>query len=187
MEKVIVPPGQRVIDELPVLQYSHIPKIDISNWKLTLKGLVEGELQLSFEDITRMEKTELALPFHCVTGWSNLTTKWGGILFKSLVERFPLKAGARFAYITCFDNYSTNLPIEVLCEPNVILAYELNGRPLPSQHGYPLRLVVPGRYAYKSAKWLRDIWFLEQDKKGFWEQRGYSNSADPYKEERYSP
>lgn len=186
MKKNILPPGQREVKDLPVLHYAHIPKLNIDDYRLTIKGLVRTELELSFEDILGLPKIELTAPFHCVTGWSNLAVKWGGALAKSLIDLISLSPEAKFLYITCYDGYSTNMPIELLIESDSILAYELEGSLLPPEHGFPLRLVVPKRYAYKSPKWIRSLEFLEKDKKGYWESRGYSNSADPYKEERYA-
>ncbi|MFN3534731.1 MAG: molybdopterin-dependent oxidoreductase, partial [Desulfatiglandales bacterium] len=139
-----------------------------------------------FGDLLGLPEVKISTPFHCVTGWSNLGLRWGGILFKEFLKRTEPKKEAKFAFFRCYDGYTTNLPLEVLMDEDVILAYELEEKPLPPEHGFPLRLVVPKRYAYKSPKWLGEIEFSEIDRKGYWEMRGYSNSADPYKEERYS-
>lgn len=187
MEKKILPPGQRAVKDLPVLHYSHIPELKTDEYRLIIRGHVEEEIELTFKEILELPKTEITAPFHCVTGWSNLAVKWGGTLAKNLFSKVRPRTEAKFVYITCYDGYSTNLPVEMLVEPDCILAYELEGEVLPPEHGFPLRLVVPQRYAYKSPKWLKSIEFLEKDKKGYWELRGYSNNADPYKEERYSP
>jgi len=181
-----VPPGQKVVDNLPVLHYSTIPVINIKEWSLRVEGLVKNPVKLSMEDIIGMKGVEVLAPFHCVTGWSNMEVKWKGVLFKDLVELVQPQNSAKYVFVTCYDRYSTNLPLEIALQPDVVLAYKLWDEELPPQHGYPLRLVVPKRYAYKSAKWVKEIKFLERDMKGFWESRGYSNSADPFKEERYS-
>lgn len=187
MEGKTLPPGQKLVKDLPVLHYSHIPELDINEYRLIIKGLVQTEAELSYKDILKLPKAEITAPFHCVTGWSNLTVKWGGTLARNLISFVIPRSEAKFVFITCHDGYTTNMPLGVLMEPDSILAYELEGKVLPPEHGFPLRLVVPKRYAYKSPKWLKSIEFLEKDRKGYWESRGYSNSADPYKEERYAP
>lgn len=184
--KNVLPPGQKAVDHLPVLQYSAIPDVDISKWRLKIMGLVGRPKELRLDEIKSLRPCEITAPFHCVTGWSNMSVRWKGVRFLDVLDLCLPKDEARYAYFTCLDGYSTNLPLEVLKDPEVVLAYELNGRELPLEHGWPLRLVVPKRYAYKSAKWLSGVEFLARDKKGYWELRGYSNSADPFKEERYS-
>jgi len=181
-----IPPGQKVVDNLPVLHYSSVPVININQWSLTVDGLVRNSLKFSMEDILKIKSVEILAPFHCVTGWSNMEVKWKGVLFKDIVDIVQPFDSAKYVFVTCYDNYTTNLPLDVVLQTDVILAYGLWDKELPPQHGYPLRLVVPKRYAYKSAKWVKEIKFIEKDKMGFWESRGYSNSADPFKEERYA-
>ncbi len=181
-----LPPGQRLTDEFPVLHYGEVPNVDIEKWDFTISGKVKKNLRLSFSEFKNLPTTELKADFHCVTTWSKFDLLWKGILFKeiaSLVEPLP---EARFVLIFALGGYTTNLPIDIAMDDDVIFAFEYDKKPLTPEHGYPLRLVVPKRYAYKSAKWVRGIEFLEFDQLGFWEQRGYSNSADPWKEERYS-
>ncbi len=180
-----LPPGQRLIQDFPVLHYGSIPKIDINEWRFTIRGLVKHPVQFTFEEFLRLPSLTLKTDFHCVTGWSKFDLLWRGVLFKTIAEIAEPFSGARYVSIIAENEYTTNLPLEVALDKDVIFAYEYDGKPLTPEHGYPLRLVVPERYAYKSAKWVKGIELLERDRPGFWEIRGYSNSADPWKEERY--
>jgi DMSO/TMAO reductase YedYZ molybdopterin-dependent catalytic subunit len=180
-----IPPGQRLVKDLPVLHYGEIPKIDINNWDFTVKGLVRSPLRFTFQEFIKLPSVELVADFHCVTGWSMLDLKWKGILFKTIAQLAEPLSEARYVLILAENDYTTNLPLDVAMDDDVIFAFEYDGKPLTPEHGYPLRLVVPKRYAYKSAKWVRGVEFLSEDRPGFWEIRGYSNSADPWKEERY--
>lgn len=148
--------------------------------------MVENPLTLSYDEFLGLPKSESVSDFHCVTGWSKLDNKWEGVLFKTVsVLVRPLKE-AQYVTIGCENEYTTSLPLADLLDSDVILAYRLSGRPLSPDHGGPLRLVVPKKYAYKSAKWVRKLQFTAKQELGFWEIRGYSNTADPWKEERYT-
>ena len=186
MKKDRLPPGQRVREDFPVLHYGDVPQFNEKTWDFTVKGLVKKPLKFSYKDLLSLPATELSADFHCVTGWSKFALRWKGILFRTIASiAEPLKE-ARFVNIIAEQGYTTNLPMDAAMGDDIIFAYEYNGKPLTPEHGFPLRLVVPERYAYKSAKWVRGVDFLKEDKKGFWETRGYSNSADPWKEERFS-
>lgn len=181
-----LPPGQRLAKGFPVLHYGDIPEFDEKKWSFTARGLIEKPLKLTYKEFLSLPSTELTTGFHCVTGWSKLDIQWKGVLFKTIASMIkPLKE-AKFVEIIAEYGYTTNLPTAVLMDDDVIFAYGLDRKSLTREHGFPLRLVVPKRYAYKSAKWVRGIEFLKEDRPGFWEKRGYSNSADPWKEERFS-
>jgi DMSO/TMAO reductase YedYZ molybdopterin-dependent catalytic subunit len=180
-----LPPGQRLIEDFPVLHYGDAPEVNIEDWDFTVKGLVRNPLRLSFDEFMKLPSVELRADFHCVTGWTKFNLHWKGVLFKTIAELANPLPDARYVLIFAENNYTTNLPLDIAMDNDVIFAYEYEGKPLTPEHGYPLRLVVPKRYAYKSAKWVRGIEFLQKDRPGFWEVRGYSNSADPWKEERY--
>lgn len=149
-------------------------------------GLIEKPLKVTYKEFLSFPSKELTADFHCVTGWSKLNLSWKGILFKTIASMIKPFKEARFVEIIAAGRYTTNLLLSVLMDNDVLFAFGLEGKPLPREHGFPLRLVVPKRYAYKSAKWVTGVRFLKEDKPGFWEKRGYSNSADPWKEERFS-
>lgn len=180
-----LPPGQRLIDDFPVLHYGSVPEIDISKWRFIISGLVRNNLVFTFEQFKNLPSLKLRADFHCVTGWSRFDLLWEGVLFKTIAVLAGPLPEAGYVNIIAWNNYTTNLPIETAMDDDVIFAYNYDGRPLTPAHGHPLRLVVPKRYAYKSAKWVTGIEFLAEDRPGFWENRGYSNTADPWKEERY--
>ena len=180
-----VPPGQYVTEEFPVLHLGPVPKFDPESWEFRIFGQVESPLILSYQGLMRLPKVEVAADFHCVTGFSKLDNRWAGVTFKELIGRVRLKPEARYVTVHCDAGYTTNLPLEVIKDDGVLFAYCHNGQALTPEHGWPLRLVVPKRYAYKSAKWVRGLEFMREDRPGFWEQRGYHNEADPWKEERY--
>ena len=181
-----VPPGQRVVQGFPVLDLGIRPEIPLDQWRLEVGGLVAHPVVLTWEDYLRLPQEERISDFHCVTGWSTLDNRWEGVPFHRLVEVVQPHPEARYVFFTSYDGYSTNLPLEVLMDPDVLLAHRWNGAPLTREHGGPVRLVVPSKYAWKSAKWVRGITFMKEDRRGFWEVRGYSNTADPWTEDRYA-
>jgi len=179
-----LPPGQYRVDELPVLHVGSVPVFDQASWTFEVYGLVERPLKLSWGDFLSLPRYTSVSDFHCVEGWSRLDNKWEGVSLRTIVEMVEPKVEARFCTIECEGGYTTSLPIEDLIDEDVLLAYRLNDGELSPEHGGPLRLVVPKKYAYKSAKWVRRIKFTEQQELGYWEKRGYSDTADPWKEER---
>jgi len=181
-----VPPGQRVTERLPVLQYGGVPEFDENTWTLRIWGLVEAEQTLTYDEVTAMPTTRVVADIHCVTGWSKLDTAWEGVMFRHLAQRVKPRPEARFVLIHAEHDYTANLPLGVLMDEDVLLAWKYNDAILSPEHGYPLRLVVPQRYFWKSAKWVRGIEFMADDRPGFWEQYGYHNNGDPWKEERYA-
>lgn len=180
-----VPPGQRVVEGFPVLHYSRVPRINLATWRLHVHGLVETPLDLTWEDFLELPQVSLKADFHCVTHWTRLDNLWEGVTFRELAAQVRPLPEASHVLAHCYDGFTTNIPLEVLMDHDVLLARRHDGADLPQMHGWPLRLVVPKRYAWKSAKWVSGLEFLAQDRPGFWEQRGYHNDADPWKEERY--
>ncbi|HMD02773.1 MAG TPA: sulfite oxidase-like oxidoreductase [Candidatus Baltobacteraceae bacterium] len=181
-----VPPGQTVTAGFPVLHVGDVPVFDPATWRLRFFGLVENPFELSWDELRAEPAVEWRGDIHCVTRWSKLATIWRGVPFKRLVERAKPKPEARYVLQHADNDYSTNLPLEAMLGDDCLVAYEFDGTPLEPIHGGPVRMLVPKLYFWKSAKWVKGIEFLEEDRKGFWEVRGYHNGADPWKEERYS-
>jgi DMSO/TMAO reductase YedYZ molybdopterin-dependent catalytic subunit len=181
-----VPPGQRLVSRLPVLHYGSIPAFQEATWDFRLYGLVQEEISFTYQQILALPKLRVVTDIHCVTTWSMLDTIWEGVSAGVLLSYVSLLPEARYVMVHCDHGYTTNLPLEALLDDDVLFAYRYNDAPLPAQHGYPLRLVVPKRYFWKSAKWVRALEFMSHDRRGFWESRGYHNDGDPWKDERYS-
>ncbi len=181
-----MPPGQVVTPKLPVLHHGSVPAVDLATWDLRIFGLVKAPLHLSYEDILAMPRVRVIADVHCVTGWSKLDSEWEGVQFRELAWRAQPLAEAAFVEAVAEAGYTTSLPLDVLMDDDVLLAYRYGGAPLTPEHGWPLRLLVPKRYFWKSAKWLRGLEFMAQDRLGFWERSGYNNHADPWLEERYA-
>jgi len=182
-----LPPGQSLTQKFPVLHYGPTPRYqDLSQWDLRVFGLVEEDKAFSFEDILAMPKARVTVDIHCVTRWSRFDTAWEGVLFRDFLEYVDVKPEAKYVVAHCEYGYTTNLPLETMLEDDVLLAYHYAGQPLDPEHGYPLRTLVPQKYFWKSAKWLRGLEFRADDKLGFWEQAGYHNEADPWLEQRFA-
>jgi DMSO/TMAO reductase YedYZ molybdopterin-dependent catalytic subunit len=175
-----------VTEKFPVLHYGNVPRFDRQTWDFKVFGLVEEPVSLSYDELLKLPATRIVADIHCVTGWSKLDTVWEGALFQEVIELVEMKFQAEFVMVHCDHDYTTNVPLEVLMDDDVLLAYRYDDAPLTPEHGYPLRLVVPQRYFWKSAKWVRGLELMAQDRLGFWEVRGYHNDADPWKEERYA-
>jgi DMSO/TMAO reductase YedYZ molybdopterin-dependent catalytic subunit len=183
-----VPPGQYVTGKFPVLHYGSVPEYtDLSTWDLRIWGEIEEPKTFSYDEFRALPTTTVTTDIHCVTRWSKLDTLWEGVAFKEFLNHIPaLKPSAKFVVFHCEQGYTANVPLEVLMDDDVLLAYKFDGQELDPEHGYPLRSFVPKKYFWKSAKWLRGIEFLAQDRLGFWERYGYNNHADPWLEERYA-
>jgi len=181
-----IPPGQVLTQKWPVLHYGDVPKVDLATWDFQLVGLVENPLRLSWSDFKALPRTSVHCDIHCVTRWSRLDNTFEGVAFKELYDRVVPGPKAKFVMVHAERGFTTNIPLADLLEPNVILADTHDGKPLPNEHGGPLRLVVPHLYFWKSAKWARGLEFLSADQPGFWEQYGYHMRGDPWAEERYS-
>ncbi|HEY7588543.1 MAG TPA: molybdopterin-dependent oxidoreductase [Thermoplasmata archaeon] len=181
-----VPPGQRQVRKWPRLDLGIVPRFDLKTWDLRVDGQVDRPLRLSHEELLRLPSFATRSDFHCVTGWTTFDNDWKGVTIREIASEAKIRPAARYATFTCGDGYTTSHPLDVLFEDGVLLAYEWDGQPLPIEHGGPLRLLVPKRYAYKSAKWVRQLTFTDEEELGYWEVRGYSNTADPWTEDRYS-
>jgi DMSO/TMAO reductase YedYZ molybdopterin-dependent catalytic subunit len=181
-----IPPGQYLTDKFPVLSYGPTPRFNPARWDFRVLGMVESELRLSYQEFRALPQTRQVSDFHCVTTWSRLDNEWEGVKVLDLMKLVRLKPEARYVIVHCDGGYTANLPLNEFLDDDVILAHRHDGRDLDPDHGYPLRLVVPKLYGWKSAKWVRAIEFTDLDRRGFWEVRGYHNHADPWREERYS-
>lgn len=180
-----LPPGQYLTRGFPVLDLGIRPRFDPDRWTLKVHGEVENPLEWTWEELRALPSVEQTADFHCVTRWSKYDVRWRGVPFRHVAELVRPKPEARHVIAVCGDGYTTNLPLEAMLDEDVLLAYELEGEPLPIEHGGPLRTLVPKRYAWKSAKFLRELRFTAQDEPGYWEVRGYHNEADPWREERF--
>jgi DMSO/TMAO reductase YedYZ molybdopterin-dependent catalytic subunit len=181
-----LPPGQTLTDKFPVLSYGPTPRFDPTRWDFRVVGMVEKELRLDYRQFRELPLSRQVSDFHCVTTWSRFNNVWEGVKTLDLVKLVKLSPEARFVIVHCDGGYTTNLPLRAFLDDDVMLAHRHDGRDLEPDHGWPVRLVVPKLYAWKSAKWVRAIEFSDRDRRGFWEVRGYHNHADPWREERYS-
>jgi DMSO/TMAO reductase YedYZ molybdopterin-dependent catalytic subunit len=180
-----LPPSQTSTDKFPVLTYGDVPKISTADWRFRVWGLVEKEAVWPWEEFMRFPQTTMRADFHCVTHWSRFDDDWTGVLFKDLIKFVGVKPEAKHVVQHAYGGYTTNLALDVMLEEDVMFAHTFNGQPLPREHGGPMRVFTPRRYAWKGAKWVNGLEFLAEDRPGFWEVNGYSNTADPWKEERY--
>jgi DMSO/TMAO reductase YedYZ molybdopterin-dependent catalytic subunit len=183
--KTKLPPGQITTAKFPVLTHGETPDIAIEEWRLRVFGLVEKEITWTWDEFMRLPQTTINADFHCVTTWSRFNDDWKGVLVRDLVKHIQLKPNAKFVMQHAYGGYTTNLSLHVMVEEDVMLAHTFNGEPLPKKHGGPARVFTPRRYAWKGAKWIHALEFMAHDKPGFWEDGGYSMTADPWMEERY--
>jgi DMSO/TMAO reductase YedYZ molybdopterin-dependent catalytic subunit len=181
-----VPPNQRLIEEFPVLHYNGIPQFNKSKWQFRIWGLVEKERKLSYDEFTALPRNKVLSDIHCVTSWSKLNNLWEGISSNEIRKFANIKPEAKYVMIYCADDYYTNLAFEDFFSEDVLFALKYNNQDITPEHGYPVRLVVPKLYLWKSAKWVTGVQFLAKDTHGFWESRGYHNHGNPWQEERYS-
>lgn len=180
-----LPPGQHEVNNWPVLDIGHKPEISLEGWTLTVGGGVTNPTVWTWDDFLAEATFKSRSDFHCVTSWSTFDNEWEGVSFKRLIEVVKPLSSAKFVLFTAYDDYTTNLPLDACNDEDVLLASTWNGRPLTKDHGGPVRMIIPKRYAWKGAKWVKAIAFSDQDQKGFWEIRGYSNSAFPWNNDRY--
>ena len=181
-----VPPGQKVVENWPVLTYGGTPRIEKKDWRLRLSGLVQKDVEFAWDQFTALPTTTVHCDIHCVTSWSRMDNDFEGVAFLELMNHLKPSPEARAILVHCYGGYITNLLLKDVMLPDVLLAYRHDGKELEAQHGGPCRLVVPHLYFWKSAKWVRGIEFVREDTPGFWEQYGYHIRGDPWKEERYS-
>ncbi|HEX2343869.1 MAG TPA: sulfite oxidase-like oxidoreductase [Vicinamibacterales bacterium] len=188
-----LPIGQHEVKNWPVLDLGDVPDIALDRWRLELAGLVENPTTLTWDEFMKLPQVEDVSDFHCVTTWSRFGNHWRGVRFRTIVELAVPKDEARFVLCTGYDvapgtntPYTVNLPLARAVEDDVLLVHTWEGRPLPREHGGPVRIITPKLYAWKGAKWIRKVEFLARDQKGFWEVRGYSNTGEPWFNDRYS-
>lgn len=180
-----LPPGQYDTDKWPVLHYGEVPTPDLARWDFRIFGLVEEPVRFTYEELMRLPRVSVRSDIHCVTRWSRLDNLWEGVAVKEVLKHVRVLPEARYVMVHAENHYTTNLPLEDLLRDESILAFRHDGKDLTPEHGWPLRLVVPHLYFWKSAKWVRGMEFLAEDRPGFWEQYGYHMRGDPWKEERY--
>ena len=180
-----LPPGQYLTEKWPVLHAGSVPDTDLATWDFRVFGEVESPITLTWDEFSALPKAENVQDIHCVTRWSRFDARFGGVHWRELAELVRPKPSASFVIAHSEQGYTANVPIESLEDDNALLATDADGAPLTPEHGWPLRLVIPGKYFWKSAKWLRAIELRSTDEPGFWERYGYHNDADPWREERY--
>lgn len=180
-----IPPGQYLTERFPVLTVGRNPKVDMTSWSLRIWGEVEEPYSLTWEELLALPQTTITTDIHCVTRWSKLDTTWTGVLVSDLLERARVKPTGTHVMAHCDGGYTTNVPLEALHAPEVLVTHTYEGEPLEPDHGGPLRLLVPSRYFWKSAKFLRQLEVMPEDRQGFWELNGYHNDADPFTEQRH--
>jgi DMSO/TMAO reductase YedYZ molybdopterin-dependent catalytic subunit len=180
-----LPPGQYLTEKWPILHAGDVPKTDLATWDLKIWGEVETPVTLSFAQLQALPATDLTIDIHCVTRWSRFDTRFKGVRWRELAALCVPKESARFVIAHAEQGYTANVPLAALEDENALVVYEADGAPLTPDHGWPVRLFIPSKYFWKSAKWLRGIELSPVDKPGFWERYGYSNDADYWKEERY--
>ncbi|MBK5266901.1 MAG: sulfite oxidase-like oxidoreductase [Acidimicrobiia bacterium] len=180
-----VPPGQYVTDRFPVLHAGIVPTIDLEHWDFRVDGLVAETTSFSLAQIKAMPTVDVTTDIHCVTKWSKLDTNWHGVRVADFLANVEVAPQATHVLIGAEHGFTANLPIADLVLPDNLLAWEFGGTELELEHGWPLRLVVPHLYFWKSVKWVRSLTFLAADQPGFWERNGYHMYGDPFKEQRY--
>jgi DMSO/TMAO reductase YedYZ molybdopterin-dependent catalytic subunit len=180
-----LPPGQYLTEKWPVLHAGTVPDTDVATWDFRVWGEVEHPITLAWEQFNDLPRTENVQDIHCVTRWSRFDTRFGGVHWRELAELVRPKPSARYVIAHAEQGFTANVPLQFLEHEDALLATDADGEPLGPEHGWPLRLVIPGKYFWKSAKWLRGIELRATDQPGFWERYGYHNDADPWREQRY--
>ncbi len=179
-----LPPGQRIVEKEREVDLGIRPPFDPQTWQLCVRGLVKQEIKLTWDEFLKLPTVTVQADLHCVEGWSVVDILWEGPRVASVIEMAGPREEARFVYFECADGYSTSIPLQLAMSEGVILARLRNGQEIPAERGGPIQLVVPDRYGYKWARWVRQIELLAEDRLGYWEQRGYSNTADVWKNDR---
>jgi DMSO/TMAO reductase YedYZ molybdopterin-dependent catalytic subunit len=182
-----LPPGQKLVQNWPVLDLGVHPDVPLDQWQLKIHGLVENPVTLNWDQFTALPQFKDVSDFHCVTTWSKFEMEWEGVAFFTLADLVKPKPKAKFVFFKSYDGYSTNNPLDVCMDDDVLIAHKAYGKPISMEHGGPARVIVPKKYAWKGAKFIREITFIDRDILGFWEVRGYSNEADPWLEQRFAP
>jgi DMSO/TMAO reductase YedYZ molybdopterin-dependent catalytic subunit len=182
----LLPPGQSLTLKWPVLHYGSVPHFDPSTWDFRIHGHVEEPLRWTWQEFNTLPKVQRTSDFHCVTRWSRFDNRWEGVAFREVLRRVKLRPGAAYVLVHAEQGFTANVPLSDLDREDVLFATHHDGQPLSPEHGYPVRLIVPHLYAWKSVKWVRGLEFLDHDVPGFWEQNGYHMYGDPWKEQRFS-
>ena len=180
-----LPPGQHTVEKLPVLDLGIQPRIGEEDWALEIGGEVENELRIDWKSLMKFNYVEEMSDFHCVTTWSKYDCKWGGFKMSEVLDEVRPHSDAEHVLLVSYDGYTTNVPIEAVYSIRTLLATSLNGKPLSTKHGGPVRIIIPHLYAWKSTIFVKQIVFTNKMQLGYWEKRGYSNTADPWREERF--
>jgi DMSO/TMAO reductase YedYZ molybdopterin-dependent catalytic subunit len=184
-ERRRLPPGQRLVKDWPVLDLGTQPNLAARDWQLTVGGLVDRPLTVSWADLARLPRFESQSDIHCVTAWSRFDNRWAGVAAATLLRLVQPRPDARFVILRSYDGYATTVPLADFAGDDVLLATHWEGQPLSRAHGGPVRLVLPQLYFWKSPKWLRHVWFTDRDVRGYWEARGYHKRGDPWAQQRY--
>jgi DMSO/TMAO reductase YedYZ molybdopterin-dependent catalytic subunit len=180
-----LPPGQSLTLKWPVLHYGSVPRFDPGHWDFRVTGLVSHPLRFTWIEFNQLPRVQRSSDFHCVTRWSRFDNRWDGVAIREIFLRAAPQPAAKYALIHAEQGYTANVPLSDLDREDVLLATDHDGAPLAPEHGYPLRLIVPQLYAWKSVKWVRGMELLDQDQAGFWEQNGYHMRGDPFQEQRF--
>lgn len=181
-----LPPGQRLVQDWPVLDLGIQPQIFTADWKLKIGGLVENPVEWDWETFMAQPQVKDVSDIHCVTSWSRYDNLWEGVSARHILDLVKPKPEVRHVLFHSYDDYTTNVRLDVFSAPDVLLAHRWEGVRITREHGGPVRVIIPQFYFWKSAKWIRSIEFVSEDHPGFWEVRGYHNEGDPWKEDRYS-
>jgi DMSO/TMAO reductase YedYZ molybdopterin-dependent catalytic subunit len=187
-----LPPGQREVEDWPVLDLGMTPEISNEQWRLKINGLIKNPIEYNWETFLQLPQVKDISDFHCVTSWSRFKNHWKGVRLSDIIEKAEIFPQVKHILFEGYDTdpsgvpYTTNIPLEEGLKSDVLLVYEWEGKPLPKEHGGPVRVITPQLYAWKGTKWVKTITFFEKDNPGFWEVRGYSNSAEPWLNDRYS-
>jgi len=180
-----IPVGQTITKKWPVLDLGTQPAIATTEWRLKLNGAVDNSVILNWDDFNALPQTDDISDFHCVTTWSKLNIKWKGVRLLDLAALAQVKDTATHLLCYGYDDYTTNISLEEALKPDVLLVHTVEGLPLPTEHGGPVRMITPQLYAWKGAKWINRIEFLTHNRLGFWERNGYSDTAYPWRDDRY--
>ncbi|KKK37450.1 oxidoreductase [Mesobacillus campisalis] len=181
-----LPPGQALTERFPILHEGEVPQYDMKDWRLKVFGAVDEEKVLSYDEILAMPQTTITVDIHCVTRWSRFDNSFTGVKFGDFLKQIGVAPKSEYVMLHADQDYTANLKLSDLDRQDVLLAHSFEGKPLTDKHGYPLRLVVPHLYFWKSVKWITGIEFIDENKPGFWEQNGFHMNGDPFAEERFS-